>query len=370
MSNRNNLLQAKASSGGSWACSNIFPSRILVVEANSDLCLLYTDALASPKCRVDVAKDGATAWEALKSNNYDLLITENDIPTRIGDELVEKLRDAHMAMPVLTSAGRWPRPEPVPNQSSRFAATLWKPFELDILHNAVKHVLHAFVLIIMLQVLLPVAIQAQEVKAASNSDAPLNAMILSVRGDCDYSKDGVTFVKLKYRHTLEQGAIVRTGEDARADLFFRRTGTTVRLQKGTEIKIEKMTLTMENGLPLERTLLDLRTGRIFAVVRSAVAGSTLEIRNAAERAVVEGSGVGRYIITADGTHVTAEGSVMPLKVIGENGITVVAAGQRFDKKEGKMLPVSPNSWVKELIELDELQAASQQPIAKKSSSNP
>jgi hypothetical protein len=232
--------------------------------------------------------------------------------------------------------------------------------------NAVKHLLPAAVLIIMLQALLPVAVHAQEVKAVSISAGPPSAMVLSVSGQCDYSEDGSTYVKLQSRHTLEQGAIVRTGEDARADLFFRRTGTTVRLQKGTEIKLEKMTSTIEDGLPTEHTLLDLRTGRIFTVVRSTVAGSTLEIRNAAGRAVVEGSGVGRYIITADGTHVTAEGSAVPLKVIGENGITIIAAGQQFDKREGKMLPVSPNSWVKEMIELDELQAASQEPVAQKS----
>ena len=56
------------------------------------------------------------------------------------------------------------------------------------------------------------------------------------------------------------------------------------------------------------------------------------------------------------------GSVVPLKVIGENGITVVAAGEQFDKKDGKMLPASPSSWVKDLIELDELQAATADPV--------
>jgi len=59
-----------------------------------------------------------------------------------------------------------------------------------------------------------------------------------------------------------------------------------------------MTLTMKNGLPVVYTLLDLRTGRIFTVVRSKVADNTMEIRNAAGRSVVEGSGIGRYIITA------------------------------------------------------------------------
>ena len=208
----------------------------------------------------------------------------------------------------------------------------------------------------MLQIGLPVAVNAQEVNAVFGSDAPPNAMTISSNGKCEYSEDGVTFAKLERSHNLEQGAVVRTGEDARTDLFFRRTGTTVRLQAGTEIKLEKMTITMKDGLPAEHTLLDLRTGRIFTVVRSEVAGSTLEIKNAAGRAVVEGSGVGRYIITADGTHVAAIGSAIPLKVIGENGITVIAAGQQFDKKDGKMLPVNSNLWVKDLIEVDELQA--------------
>jgi hypothetical protein len=116
---------------------------------------------------------------------------------------------------------------------------------------------------------------------------------------------------------------------------------------------------MKAGLPVVHTLLDLRTGRIFTVVRSDVAGSVFEIRNAAGRSVLEGSGVGKYIITADGTHVAAEGSVIPLKVIGKKGITVVAAGQQFAAKDGKMLPVDSNIWVKDLIQLDEVQAASE-----------
>ena len=194
------------------------------------------------------------------------------------------------------------------------------------------------------------------------SDQP-TAMTISAVGKCEYSQDGVTFTNLAKAQILEQGSVIRTGDGARTDLFFRRTGTTVRLQAGTDIKIEKMTLTIKDGLPLVNTLLELRKGRIFTVVRSEVAGSTLEIKNAAGRSVVEGSGIGRYIITADGTHVVATGSVIPLKVIGENGVTVLAAGQQFDKKEGKPLDASPTLWVKDLIEMDELQAVTEAPAA-------
>ena len=230
---------------------------------------------------------------------------------------------------------------------------------------------------LLLPLCLPAVIHAQEANRTPSSpllapDAPdqPNAMTLSVLGKCQYSDDGVIFTNLAKGHLFEPGAIVRTGDNARTDLFFRRTGTTVRLQAGTELRIEKMTLTMKDGLPVVHTLLDLRTGRIFTVVRSAVAGSTLEIRNAAGRSLVEGSGVGRYIITADGTHVAAQGSVIPLKVVGENGVTVIAAGQQFDKKDGKMLAASPTLWVKDMIELDELQAATEEPAAKEPSLKP
>ena len=233
-----------------------------------------------------------------------------------------------------------------------------------------RSVLRAAAAMLVLQLCPPAAINAQEAKQAPDSLAQPNAVALSVRGKCDYSEDGVTFTELKPSHIFEQDAIVRTGENARTDLFFRRTGTTVRLQAGTEIKVEKMAVTMKDGLPVVHTLLDLRTGRIFTVVRSDVAGSTFEIRNAAGCAVMEGSGVGRYIITADGTHVSAKGSVIPLKVIGENGITIVAAGQQFCKKEGKMLPVGTTAWVKELIELDELQAATDGPALQEPSPKP
>ena len=129
--------------------------------------------------------------------------------------------------------------------------------------SAAKNVLRAAFPIVMLQLCLPVAVQAQAVKAPSDIAPPPNAMTLSVHGMCDYSLDGVTFTKLEKGHDFEQGAFIRTGENARADLFFRRTGTAVRLQPGTEILLEKMTSTMKDGLPIEHTLLDLRTGRIF-----------------------------------------------------------------------------------------------------------
>lgn len=198
------------------------------------------------------------------------------------------------------------------------------------------------------------------VKLYETSDFP-QAIVLSVHGACDFSEDGRTFTPLKSGHVFQQGAVVRTGPEARTDLFFRRIGTTVRLQPGTEVKLEKMARHLKDGVPVMETLLDLRAGRIFTVVRSLVPGSTFEIRNAAGRSVVEGGGgKGRYIITADGTHVTDKNSVVPLKVIGETGVTIITPGMKFTGKEGKMFAVAPPEVVATLLIFDELDSVIEQ----------
>ncbi|MDB6038291.1 MAG: hypothetical protein JWM99_2132 [Verrucomicrobiales bacterium] len=215
--------------------------------------------------------------------------------------------------------------------------------------------------------LCPRAAQAQaeevkdvKIKINQTSNLP-QAVVLSVRGKCEYSDDGTTFAPLKTGHVFHQGSVVRTGSGARTDLFFRRIGTTVRLQPETEVKLEKLDRHIKDGMPVMQTLLDLHTGRIFTVVRSLVPGSTFEIRNAAGRSVVEGAGgKGRYIITADGTHVTDKDSVIPLKVIGETGVTVISPGQKFNSKEGKSFAVAPSETVESLIDFDELDSLAEQ----------
>ena len=79
---------------------------------------------------------------------------------------------------------------------------------------------------VLLQLCLPAAINAQEVKQAPESRlqspddaARPNAVTLSVRGKCDFSEDGVAFTNFERGHIFEQGAFIRTGENARTDFF-------------------------------------------------------------------------------------------------------------------------------------------------------
>jgi DNA-binding response OmpR family regulator len=139
----NELSQAGKPAGASRQWPTDPRHRILVVDEDSDLRLLYADVLALPGYHVDAAEDGTAGWEALQANSYNLLITEHSLPKLTGVELVRKLRAAHMALPVVMAAGRLPVHELARNPSLQLAATLLKPFAVDTLLATVKNVLRA-----------------------------------------------------------------------------------------------------------------------------------------------------------------------------------------------------------------------------------
>jgi len=118
-------------------------SRILVVDDDNEILRLSAGALALFGYRVDAAKDSAAAWKALLANNYDLLITDNNMPTLSGVELVKKLRSARMTLPVILASGRLPTAELDRNPGLQFAATLVKPFSSGQLLETVRQVLIA-----------------------------------------------------------------------------------------------------------------------------------------------------------------------------------------------------------------------------------
>ncbi len=114
-----------------------------MVDEDSDLRLLYADMLAPSGYHVDAAEDGAAGWEALQSHSYNLLITEHSLPRLTGVELVRKLRSARMTVPVVMAAIRLPTHELARNPSLQLAATLVKPFAVDVLLDTVNNVLRA-----------------------------------------------------------------------------------------------------------------------------------------------------------------------------------------------------------------------------------
>ncbi|HTA30169.1 MAG TPA: response regulator, partial [Candidatus Cybelea sp.] len=254
-----------------------FPWRILVVDKSSDLRLLYADALSSPACRVDAAEHGASAWAALQARHYHLLITENELPDLAGNKLLEKLHSARKDLPSVIFVESLPAREPAQNPSLPRTPTLLKPFALEALLDAVKNALSAAIPIGQPPSCLPATLDATQAEpprpfllADPDQAAGPDALTLSVRGRCEFSQNGESFGKLKRGQVLAQGDIIRTGLNSRTDLFLRRTGTSVRLQAATEVRLEKMDLTFQDGQPLAHTLLALHAGRLLTVVRFTV----------------------------------------------------------------------------------------------------
>lgn len=117
--------------------------RILVVDDESDIRRLNTAVLACSGYEVDAAEDGAAAWEKLRQNRYDLLVTDHNMPMVSGVELLQKLHAAGMEMPVIMATGEAPHDELKGQPWLQIHAILLKPYTFDNLLKTVKSVLHS-----------------------------------------------------------------------------------------------------------------------------------------------------------------------------------------------------------------------------------
>lgn len=117
--------------------------RILVVEDEGAIRQIYSEALIRSGYQVDAAEDGEAGCNALNAasldaNGYDLLITDNRMPKLSGVELIQKLRSAHVEVPVILASGALPANA----DGLHLAAILPKPFSQDQLLQTVRQVLH------------------------------------------------------------------------------------------------------------------------------------------------------------------------------------------------------------------------------------
>jgi DNA-binding response OmpR family regulator len=117
------------------------PDHILVVEDDNFFRRLNAAVLAQSGYEVDTAEDGAAAWQALNTDSYDLLITDNRMPKVSGVDLLKKLRAARMVLPVIMATGTLPKEELARYPWLQPAATLLKPYTSEDMLRTVKRVL-------------------------------------------------------------------------------------------------------------------------------------------------------------------------------------------------------------------------------------
>jgi len=119
----------------------IFRRRIMVVDDDPDIRHLMSEVLAGSGYVVDVAENGTRAWKALHLKQYDLLLTDHEMPGMTGLQLVNKLRLAGFQFPVIVASGSPPVDCAVRNSVLSSVVMLPKPFTLGELLRIVKELL-------------------------------------------------------------------------------------------------------------------------------------------------------------------------------------------------------------------------------------
>jgi CheY-like chemotaxis protein len=115
--------------------------RIMVVDDDPDIRHLMSEVLAGAGYVVDVAENGTRAWKALHLKQYDLLLTDHEMPGMTGLQLVNKLRLAGFQFPVIVASGSLPVESAVRTSVPSSVVMLAKPFTLGELIRIVKELL-------------------------------------------------------------------------------------------------------------------------------------------------------------------------------------------------------------------------------------
>ena len=117
--------------------------KILFADDEPGMRFVVLKALSRASYNVTTVADGQAAWEALEMETFDLLITDNQMPQLTGQELVLKVRQHGLELPIIVAASQLECFLDPDNERLRVAQLLQKPFGLLELIDAVERVLPA-----------------------------------------------------------------------------------------------------------------------------------------------------------------------------------------------------------------------------------
>ncbi|MGC9944057.1 MAG: response regulator, partial [Verrucomicrobiota bacterium] len=116
--------------------------RILVVEGREDVRRLNSEVLICSGYHVDAVDNGLAAWNTLQINNYDLMITSQNLPTVSGAELLKKMHHAGVCLPVIMTTNALPTWDLAAHPWMHTTNLLHAPYSLKHLITKVKNLLH------------------------------------------------------------------------------------------------------------------------------------------------------------------------------------------------------------------------------------
>jgi len=116
--------------------------RILYVDDDPTIRILGARLLSRLGYVVVTAANGAEAWAALNREDFQLLITDHNMPVMTGLELITQARRAGMKLPVVIASGSATAVRDRFSAALRVTACLDKPFGAEALRETVDRVLH------------------------------------------------------------------------------------------------------------------------------------------------------------------------------------------------------------------------------------
>lgn len=116
---------------------------VLVAEDNEGIRAVMVDTLEDAGFDVHPVSDGQAAWEALRRGNFDMLVTDNQMPRLSGLDLIRWIRDAGMNLPIVVASGSFTIAR-VDNYSQlQISAVISKPFHLGEFVSVVRAALQS-----------------------------------------------------------------------------------------------------------------------------------------------------------------------------------------------------------------------------------
>ena len=113
-------------------------TKILLVEDNEDMRELGQEFLRHQGFDVSVAIHGQQAIEIVKSEKFDVVLMDLQMPVLGGFEALPKLKEIHAALPIIAVTARASSQERAECMQAGFTDVLIKPYRLSDLSNIVE----------------------------------------------------------------------------------------------------------------------------------------------------------------------------------------------------------------------------------------
>ncbi|MGL4589252.1 MAG: response regulator transcription factor [Mycoplasmatales bacterium] len=115
--------------------------KILIVEDEQSILDMLAEILASNKYQVEKAKNGVEAYNIIKENDFDLLITDVMMPLMDGYELVKLVRGKNKEIPIIMLTALTQEYDEIKAYEFGIDDYIKKPFSVSIVLKRVEAVL-------------------------------------------------------------------------------------------------------------------------------------------------------------------------------------------------------------------------------------